>query len=351
MEERKIFNDCLDQLKQLTPVTSVHVLKQVSQREMDYDARIKITAKKHTDSYNVIVKSVLKRPLASILQHQKRKNENVLLFSKYVNTSIAEDLKKNGLQFIDTQGNVFLNIKNQVYIDIQGKKGAPIKEKISSLYQPKGLQLLFILLSQPDTLNKPLRTIKDLADISYGQTQAGMKELKRKGLIYKDKNDKRHWTNKKELLEKWVTHYGDRLRPKLVRSTYKIMPSLFDKVPDILTETIPEPKWALGGSFGADILDPYYRGLHISLFVHTDIVEEIRKQLKMIPAQETNITLFNMFSDELIYKGKKKAPFVTHPLLLYAELLQQGAFGSRAEETAQRIYQKYLKQDFNERNT
>lgn len=349
MEKQWIIDACKKQLLKLSLIDSVEIASEINLNDIRHDARLAIGVAKQIYSYGVTVRKVLKQPLPSMLHHQKNDSLPTLLFAEYVNPSIADELKESGIQFVDTAGNLFLYSGSQLYLYIKGNKRKASIESVSSVYQPKGMQVLFALLSHPGLLNQPLREIKEIAGVSYGQTQACMKELKSKGLIFKDQNGQIRFTHKKQIFEKWVSNYGDRLRPKLVLNSFKVMPSVFDQVPRILTEKVVATRgtWALSGGFGSNILDPYYLGPHIALFIRPELVEEVKQQLNLIPAKETNITLLKLFTPDVVCQDCKEPPFAAHPLLIYAELLYQGGYGTREEETAQRIYQKYLKTEFN----
>ncbi|NIA32022.1 MAG: hypothetical protein GWP06_19205 [Actinobacteria bacterium] len=269
----------------------------------------------------------------------------MLLLAEYVNDSIASDLKKHGINFIDCAGNAFLHVPGQVYLEIRGKTNLKQKERqASALFQPKGLQLLYILLVKEGSLNQTVRQLAKISGISTGRVVQIFKELREKRYIYKNNSGLFQFANAQELFEQWLANYGDRLRPKLVLESFKILPNLVDKIPPMLKDAFSEDSaaYAIGGSLGANILTKYYRGHTTEIYVTPDQLPRLKQTLKLMPARETDVTVFNLFSPDVIFASEKTGFSTAHPLLIYAELLHQG--GSRERETAQIIYDTYLEQ-------
>jgi len=349
MRQNQILNECLEQLRHLPPVKEV---KQIKKADVVGEKQLGMLLEVETEMgllhFRIEVKNILKRPIPDHLFILKEKSKvPVLLMAEYINESIANDLKRNQIYFIDSLGNTYIHILRSIYTDIQGKKPEKRREKqTTTLFQSKGMQLLFILLTDKGAVNDTIRMLGSKANISIDRAFAVMKELKEKGFILETGKRENQLINIKSLLEKWLVNYGDRLRPKLFLGAYKLSPVLIDSLEDELNVAFGEQvkTYAFGGSIGADILTSYYRGSSAEIFIKPDILEKVRMTLKLLPAREANLTLFNLFSPKLIY-GKAKINYpVVHPLFMYAELLYNG--GGRELNTAKRIYNEYLKQDF-----
>ena len=352
MQKAIIKNACLEQLQRLEPVRKIRQNKKKhAQQDMQIDAVFDIETDQEVFTFHVSIKGVLKRPIPDHLFILGKSNSLFLVMAEYVNDAIARDLKKNKINFIDSVGNSFIHIPRKIYLNIQGKTPLLEKEKkTTALFQPKGLQLLFLLLKNPEALNQKVRELAKDADLSTGWVVQIFKEMKEKIYIYSSEDKAYRFANKKDLLEQWLANYGDRLRPKLVLGTYKILPRLLENVPEILKETFKNDPdaYAIGGSLGADLLIYYYRGYTTEIFVRPDELEILKKNLKLIPAKETDVTVLNLFSKHVIHHQQKIPYSIAHPLLIYAELLYHGGHGSREAETAERIFNEYLKQDFDE---
>jgi hypothetical protein len=103
------------------------------------------------------------------------------------------------------------------------------------------------------------------------------------------------------------------------------------------------PGWAVTGGFAADALTGHFRGDRLSLFVKDAIADDLAGRLRWLSSREGDITLFRLFSPELILERRPgvKIP-VAHPLLVYAELVFQGS--ERELETARILYQRELQE-------
>jgi hypothetical protein len=351
MLENNILKSCIERIRQIPAVKSVQEKKrEVRNGPAIHDATLEILTDWGPLQLVAEIKKTIKRPMLQHLLLMKKDNlVPLILLAEYVNTAIGEDLRKNRINFIDCQGNAFLYIPGKIFVDIQGKK--PVKEiekTQTALFQPKGMQLLFVLLTQENAINEPIRVLKQKAGIAFERTATAITELKTKGFVFETKDKRLQFVNKRNLLEKWLANYGDRLRPKLVLGAYKIAPSAAEQAPDLLQKAFPDDNgnYAIGGGLAGDLLMHYYRGPTTEIFVLPDQVGKVCRTLKLIPARETDATLLNLFTPAVIYQKQNLPHPIAHPLLIYAELLYQG--GDRAAEAAGQIYDAYLKPDLNE---
>ena len=209
------------------------------------------------------------------------------------------------------------------------------------------MQLLFILLKNPKLLDSTVRELADLSAISKDRVSTVLRDLKAEGYTQEISKRQNRFVNIKVIFDQWLANYSYRLRPKLVLGSFKIAPSIMENLPGNLHDIFFNEKkdYAIGGCLGADLLIQYYRGPTTELFIKPELFEKVKTILKLLPAKETNVTLLNLFSPEIIY-NESMPTLIAHPLLIYAELLYQG--GSRYLETAGMIYNQYLKQGYNE---
>jgi len=348
MPYRTILNTCVERLGDFPPVQSV------SPTIVDDARQVEIIIDNTKIIFRTEIKGILKRPLPHRLfvTRDKKNEKPLLLLAEYVNDSIASDLKKHGINFIDCAGNTFIHVPGKVYLEIQGKTNPRQKERqTSALFQAKGLQLLYILLVKEESLNQTVRRLAKISGISTGRVVQIFKELREKGYILKNNSGQFQFVNAQELFEQWLANYGDRLRPKLVLESFKILPTLVDKIPFELKDTFSDnpAAYAIGGSLGASILTRYYRGHTTEIYVLPDKLHQLKQTLKLMPARETDVTVFNLFSPDVVFESEKTSFSTAHPLLIYAELLHQG--GSRERETAKIIYDTFLKQIFDRNGT
>ena len=345
MNEEITLNRCVERLKKLIPAKEVNILRRET---LSYDTRVdgilEVVLDRGKIEFAYEVKNIMKRPIHTSLYDNINTIDNFILFAEYVNSLIAEDLKKNKVNYVDSQGNAFLNIPNQIYVDVQGNTLKISKEKqATAIFQPKGLQLLSLVLTNKNAINYSLRDLAQMSSISLGRTVTIIKELKDAGFIIKSSNNKNKINKRKRLFDKWVENYGERLRPKLITGPYKISAKMNIQ---IISHTLNENSidFAFGGETGAQILTQYYNADCIDLFVPKEKTMDVVKYLKLAPAEEYNVHLFNLYSDRLIFQDDAVSAPVVLPIMLYAELLFQGS--DRAVETAEILFDKYIKKMF-----
>jgi hypothetical protein len=351
MLESDILKNCIEKIRKIPAIKKVQEKKmEIHNGLTRIDATLEIWTEWGPLKLDAEIKRTIIRPmLQHLLLIRKDLDVPFILLAEYINAAVANDLKKNHINFIDCQGNAFLDIPGKIFVDIQGKKLAKDIEKTqTALFQPKGMQLLFVLLTQENAINEPIRILKQKAGIAFERAATAITELKNKGFVFETKDKQLQFVNKRNLFEKWLANYSDRLRPKLVLGVYKIAPSAAEKAPELLRKAFPddERSYAIGGGLAGDLLMHYYRGPTTEIFVQPEQAEKICSTLKLIPARETDVTLLNLFTPGVIYRKQNLPHPIAHPLLIYAELLYQG--GDRAAEAAGQIYNTYLKPDFDE---
>jgi hypothetical protein len=351
MINEDILHTCMARLRNLPPVKGVRLVRGgKNPLHKEIDALLAVRTEMGQVHFGAQVKNMLRRPLPEHLSiTAPRIGKPVLIMTRYVNPSIAESLKERRINFIDTEGNAFIYVPRLIYVDIQSRKPSQEQERRPrALFRPKSLQLLFVLLTQEGALNETIRALQAKAGVSFGRTASAMRELAERGYIHKGVGRGFEFTDKKALLEQWVANYGERLRPKLVLGDYKMSPSIEEDAPRIIHETLAaRPRsYAIGGSLAAYLLTKYYRGYTTEIFVHPGDADQLREKMRLIPAKDCNVTLFNLFSPEVIYSTAMTPFAVAHPLLVYAELLHHG--GGREKETAKVIYDMFLKAQYDE---
>ena len=314
--------------------------------DVEYDVKqmlVRIQVGSDTLEYSIDVRTVLKRPLSEHLGiHGREGGESHVLMAEYINPSIADDLIRQQINYVDCQGNAYLHSADKVLIHIGGKKHEieTVKEA-TTLFQPKGLQVLFILLADEGMLNLTVRELARCSAVSIGRIVSILRELKAQGYVRETGRKQLKLIRRKELFDNWLSNYGDRLRPNLILGGYKIAPSIENDLLTVLGRINQgkENSFAVSGNLGADRLIHYYRGKTTEIFVAPEMADTIRNELKLMPSKESDVTLFNLFSPEIIFE--KGAVSIAHPLFIYAELLHRG--GDRERETAKMIYDRYLR--------
>lgn len=350
--ESQIATVALDQLKAIHPVRIVE-LRHGRDRDArsGWDGEVTLKTDQGVFQYLFEVKTNL-RPQAvqhllvqaNLHRRLRGKPRGLLLLADYVNPVLAEQLKRAGINFIDTAGNLFLKQEPGLHLYVEGKKlQTPLKERPARLFQSSGLALLFGLLVTPESVNRPYRDLAEANGIALGTVGWIMRDLREQGYVEPLNKDRLHLIRKQELLDRWVESYAMRLRPKMLVGEFVDPTRDLELVVDSFEKYAGEQhmRWGLTGGFGAFELFHHYRGQALSIVVEQWRTDRALAALHLVPREGGDVSVLRSFSPAVFAKPHRKTRYpVVHPLLVYAELLYQGS--DRDRETACQLYQSCL---------
>ena len=98
-------------------------------------------------------------------------------------------------------------------------------------------------------------------------------------------------------------------------------------------------RFALTGAAAAEKLQHFYRAPELSLFIDTWNAP-IRERLRLLPDREGPLVFLRAFG-ELVFWREVEGYMLTHPWLIYAELMHSD--DSRAHEAAEELRQEHLR--------
>lgn len=278
--------------------------------------------------------NVTNQTLGAIVHQLKYNNheEKHILVTRYITPQLADKLKDMRVQFLDTVGNVFLNLPN-MFIFVKGNKTKEdeVRDKPLRAFQPAGLKLIYALLCNPGLENEPYRIMAKVAGIANGAVAFAINDLKKLGFIIDMGERGRRLVKKNELLQRWVNLYAELLRPRLVIGRCRTENKDWWE-----HETLANLDAQYGGETAAALLTKYLKPQNHTIYT----IENNGKllfQLKLKIDPHGNIELvkkFWNFNDE--WKNKK----LVNPVLIYADLLATG--DERNIETAKIVYDKEI---------
>ncbi|NCA83200.1 MAG: hypothetical protein EOM72_10730 [Opitutae bacterium] len=269
--------------------------------------------------------------------------DGLFLVASHVNDRTAELLRSADVQFVDTDGNVFLT-GDGMYIWVTGRRtrrAAAGSGVVSTdrAFHPGGLHLLFHLLTdtaldsgKPGAalVDKTYREISAATGIAHSTVGWVMADLMRQNFVIQVSPGQRMFADRLRLLERWVQAYIARMRPGLVVERYQ--PARADWWQDaeladglwsgetaaaLLTQSLkPQTFTVFGGRPSHDFV------LRHSLQKDADGTVEFLKPFWRMPQARAG-----------------GSPCV-HPLLVYADLLSID--DDRTREVTQIIYDRYL---------
>ena len=300
------------------------------------DAEIEITTPdlEHKAKYFIEVKRQIQKETVGIVINffKKMGANNVLLATDYVNPIMADRLKRNDIQFIDTCGNAYIN-KYPIYIFVKGNKQTGDKAKgltVPRAFKMGGVKIIYALLCNPGLEDTTFRKIGKAANVALGTVDAVMKDLIEIGFLIDKGKYGRKLVNKEKLLERWATAFPEVLRPKIMIGRFTAKNKYWWE-----NAQLPEGFY-WGGEVAAAKMTEYLRPEIITVYT-TKYQEQLLLNFKLRRDPEGEIEILKAFWG----KGTNwELDGILNPLLIYVDLLATG--DPRNIETANLIYENEL---------
>ena len=294
--------------------------------------KIKIAADKEFFYLVEIKRAVTEANKLLLLMRKENIPRPLLLVTKHVNIEMADRLIKNGLEFIDTAGNAFIN-RPPLYIIIKGNKLRETARRLQlgRVFKPAGLKMLYAMLCNPGLEKRTIREIAEAANVAIGTVDWVLKELKELGFLIDIGKQGYKLVQKEKLLQRWVDVYPEQLKPKQTLGRYRgAHGSWLNKKLDPFNA-----QW--GGEVAAYKLTKYLQPEIVTIYTTVDYVNGllIENKLKKDNAGDTEI--FETFWNQNV---KWENNDLVHPILIYADLLATG--DPRNIETAKKIYNDHV---------
>ncbi|MGC4233245.1 MAG: type IV toxin-antitoxin system AbiEi family antitoxin [Niabella sp.] len=299
---------------------------------LDYAGELHITNPKDLPVFKVQIRKELRQYQLPGLLIERDKNPNYMIMAEKIFPTIKEQLRNYGINHVDAAGNIFIKTPDQT-IWIDGNKYTPPKQATTNkAFTKTGLKVIFYLLINEDAINLPYRQIAAGAGVALGNIKNIIDGLQELGYLLAVNKKEFRLQNRKELLERWVTAYGEKLKPALYLGAYNFLHA--NKV-DWKQLPLDAGKAVWSGEPGADLLTNYLNPEILT--VYTVQKAELVKKWRIVPNENGNIRIFQKFWTADLYDQKMYAPAV----LIYADLLLTD--DPRCHETAMMIYDQKIK--------
>jgi hypothetical protein len=297
-------------------VADFHVELETGAGKLDYFVEVKTGIQKNTRMQFLLMKDRFPRFLA---------------VTRYVNPVIAEQMKQDEIEFIDTAGNAFIKNPN-IFIYIKGNKPLTLlkKDLPTRAFRQAGVKLLFALFREPELLERTYREISETANVALGTVAGVMGDLRKLGNLAKNEFGFR-FVNQEELLNKWATAYAEHLRPRLRIGTYFADPGWWEGA---IVDTEKE-QW--GGEVAAAKLIHTLRPEIATIYTSRENLNDflLKNRLKKDPDGNTEIL------ERFWLQTPRKQPQDTVPtILVYADLLATG--DPRNIEAARTLFEREI---------
>ena len=278
-------------------------------------------------------------PALVMITKLKQKQEQILIVADYVNPILAERLKTENIWFVDTAGNAYIKLV-PLFIYIKGNKPIekPAARTLGRAFQPTGLKVIYAFLCNPELVNASYREIAKGSEVALGTVGWVMTDLTQLGNIVDMGHRGRRLKEKKKLLDRWVTAYSEKLRPKLKIGKYKAPDPDWWQKTDLHNQ---QAYW--GGEVAADQLTHYLKPEIITIYVMKKWVGELTIMNKLRKDPNGDIEILNTFWNVDNEFNRKE---IVNPILVYADLMATN--DPRNIETAKIIYEQELAKYFRE---
>jgi hypothetical protein len=257
---------------------------------------------------------------------------NIVFIADNFSTLIKNELKANGIQYIELNGNCFIKIKDTFIYVIGNKKISTKKAPPNRAFSKTGLKIILYYLTEENNINMPSRDLARHLQIGYSNIHyvtQGLRELKY--LIPKNKNIM-VLDNKKELLKRWISNYEEKIKPTLLEGRFKFGTEVgLKNWRNLKTET----NFQWGGEAAAALLTNNFEPKIFSIY--TDEPKSgLIKKYKLIPDKDGYIFVYKPLHS--FYTSHYLN--ATHPIIIYADLIISQE--SRNIEVANKIYEKFI---------
>jgi len=273
--------------------------------------------------------------LAGVVLHTQNNiqlQHNILLVTRYVTPQLAEKLKENNIQFIDTAGNAYIN-QAPLYIYVKGNRLPELLRPVpvKRVFKPAGIKLIYAFLCDPGLENRPYREIAQIANVALGTVGWIMRDLRQMGhLIDMGKKGKR-LIDLEILYNKWEIAYQEQLRPKLIVGRYQGTPGWW--VNKHLDPQIGQ--W--GGEVAAARLTQYLRPEIVTIYLDRNHLNNFLLENRLRKDPNGNTEILERFWYPVVNRPNDD---IVHPLLIFTDLYETN--DQRNRETAMIIHEKYI---------
>ena len=318
---------------------------EIKRRNMVLDAEIKIEGHKKARFTVEVKKWAQQANFGAMVNQVQQLPGKGMLVADYVDPMMADRLRDLEIPYIDTVGNAYINEK-PLYVLVKTTRAQANKEhnlqgllktqQQGRAFNPTGLKVVYAFMKNENLLNVPYREIAEKVDVALGTVGWVINDLKQGKFLIEIRPKKRRLKNKKQLLDKWVDAYLEKLRPKLFVGTYRVDNEYWWQELDYrITEY--DAQW--GGEVAAAMLTGYLKPEEAIVYLPKHGGDKMFRDQRFRKDPVGNIHVFRAFWER--DPGNQDDILDTvDPIIVYADLIGNGDV--RNIETARILYQNEL---------
>jgi len=332
MNEDDIVNNALIQLNQKAGLAGCWM---PANAELDGEMDLSFENKKL--HLYIEVKNELRNHQLPRLIEMARKYQPLMVVADRIFPTLKEILRENKIGYLDGAGNIYVNTPEQLIWLDGNKHTEAVKPLTNRAFTKTGLRTVFYLLLHQDRINWPYRDLATATNVGLGNINNIITGLKEAGFILPVNKKEVILQNKKALLDRWIAGYRETLKPALHLGNFRFWNDKNFTERENLPIKTGETIW--GGEPAAEWLTNYLNPEILTIYTEEKRAALVPKW-KIMPAENGNIRFYEKFWHD----GEMDDQIVVPPLLVYADLMITD--DPRCVETAEMIYEKYLKNEF-----
>lgn len=296
------------------------------------DGVLNIEYKNHTQRFYVEIKKELREFQLNHIFNLAEEYHPFMIIAENLFPNIKDILTEHGIAYIEMNGNMNIQTDN-ILLKIDGRRRKLLhQEKIGRAFTKAGLKAILLILINENEINGTYRRIAGNAGIAIGNIKLIYEGLINDGYAIRINEKELKLTNKKELFERWVAAYIEKLKPTLHIGNFRFnKPDDFLKWKDLKLKKT-QTQW--GGEGAGNILTEYLYPEVLTLYT-TENKTDIIKEYKILPDPNGNVKVYEKF-----WKDYHQIKNTVPPIIAYADLIATG--NRRCIETAQKIYEQYI---------
>ena len=189
----------------------------------DIDGILTITYKGITQKFYVEIKKGLRNYQLDQIFHQAETYNPLIVLAETIFPDIRNLLKEQKIGYIDLNGNMNIEADN-ILIKVEGNQKKYLHpEKHGRAFTKAGLKTILLFLLNAEKINDTYREIAKNSGIAIGNVKFILDGLIEEGFVLRKDEKEFKLTNKKDLLQKWITGYNEKLKPTLLPGNFRFM--------------------------------------------------------------------------------------------------------------------------------
>jgi len=335
MNKRDIIHKAINELRLETNLKADYHLD----NENDDFATIIFNLNEQKLQFQAEIRVEIKTYQIQALENKAKLTPNFIIIAKHLYPAVKNKLRELGVAYLDTAGNVFIK-HEKLFVLIQGNNNKDKENKTittNRAFTKTGLKTVFYLLINPNAIAYTYRALAVATNVALGNVKYIIDGLKYAGYILNKDDKTLMLINKRELLERWIDGYKETLKPSLEIGKYKHN----EQIEKDIEYNFNNDQIVIGGEYAAELVTEYLKAVQFTLYTDMPKLDTMRA-LKLIPDNNGSLVIYKKFwkNDFFNIKNLHLAPL----LLIYADLIITN--DPRCKETAIKIYDKYLKNEF-----